>query len=511
MTVRNRLGYNDEQNIIRCGSVSIFPRALVSAGIDRLFCTFGVSYMIFSSYKFIFVFLPLALGLHALARRFFGIQGSKVWLIAASLVFYSQTNRWLFLLLAGTILFNHGCVLLLQRCKERSGGAKLVVAAALIENLGLLFYFKYSNFFLENVNRFAGTDFILKSIILPLGISFFTFQIVSYIVDVYRRDYAPGGLLDFSLYVTFFPQLIVGPIIRYDQMQPQLADESFGKCSREDAIEGIMLFCMGCVKKILLADPLITHAQSFYDSSAGADVVTAWAGVLAFTFAYYFDFSGYIDMALGLGRFFHVKLPQNFNSPYKAVDFADFWRRWNISVSLFFNDYIFKGIFKFGDRYVKLFLATMATFLVSGVWHGAGWHFIAWGIFNGVLVYIANVMTIRRISLPKGLGWAVTFFLCVLARVLFDSASMSQAWQVYGLMFSLDGNLLTLLFSYVSENLAVTLLMLASAGICFFLPNSNEIVDKLEPKPYHAVLCGAGFAATLFFMGAVSNFLYFQF
>ena len=471
--------------------------------------------MIFSSYTFIFVFLPLVLLGYAAAGRIWGKTACKIWLVGASLVFYSHTNRKLFLLLAGTILFNHLCVTVIQRFGAETRQSRISLACSIAGNLGLLFYFKYSNFFLQNINRFAGTGFALRNIILPLGISFFTFQIISYVIDVYRGKYKAGNLLDFSLFVTFFPQLIVGPVIRYDEMEPQINSDTFGKFDKQSIIEGIILFTIGCVKKSIIADPLITHAQAFYAGSYYSNIVMAWSGVLAYTFAYYFDFSGYIDMALGLGRFFNIKLPQNFNSPYKSVDFADFWRRWNMSISLFFNDYIFKSIFKFGDRYGKLILATMTTFLVSGIWHGAGWHFIAWGLFNGVLVCIANIMTLKRKKFKKPLGWSLTFFSALMARVLFDSGNVGQAIQVYKLMFDIRplfrAGALTMARSYISEHFGIVLLMAACAGICFFLPNSNEIIDKYKPKPIYAALCGFGFAAALFFMGSISNFLYFQF
>lgn len=470
--------------------------------------------MIFSSYSFIFIFFPVTAIGFAACRRFFGVRACKVWLVAASLVFYSQGNIYLLPLLAGTVLFNHACVYFMRRETKRPLLPKLMLLIAVIENLGLLFYFKYTNFFLENINRAFGTDFLMLNIILPIGISFYTFQILSYVVDVYRGKYERGGLLDFALFVTFFPQLVVGPIIRYNEMEVQLKSAEFGRLDAGRVMEGIVLFTIGCVKKILIADPLITHAQAFYAASSTGSFFSAWSGVVAFTFAYYFDFSGYIDMALGLGRFFNIKLPQNFNSPYKARNFADYWRRWNMTVSQFFNDYIFKSIFKFGNRLGKLILATMATFLVSGIWHGAGWNFIAWGLVNGVFVCLANIMTLKRKKLPFALAWFLTFFFVILTRVLFDSGSISQALQVYRLMFDIRpvwAGFLGHAAAYIKDNLTVVLLMLASAGICFFLPNSNEIVKDYTPRWQHAVLCGIGLAASLFFMGAVSNFLYFQF
>ena len=222
-------------------------------------------------------------------------------------------------------------------------------------------------------------------------------------------------------------------------------------------------------------------------------------------------------MALGLAGFFNLKLPENFNSPYKAVDFADFWRRWNITVSNFFNDFVFKGIFKFGDRSGKMIVAVMATFLVSGLWHGAGWSFIFWGLANGVLVCISNLMTLRRIKLPAFPAWLVTFFLMMLTRVLFDSNGVTQALYVYRLMFDLRpiftdaAAFLSVGAGFLKANYRILALILFSAFICFFPKNSNEIVKDGNYRWYQAALCGGLLCVSLFFMGGVSNFLYFQF
>jgi D-alanyl-lipoteichoic acid acyltransferase DltB (MBOAT superfamily) len=243
----------------------------------------------------------------------------------------------------------------------------------------------------------------------------------------------------------------------------------------------------------------------------------AWGAVFAYTFAYYFDFSGYIDMALGLGMFFNLRLPENFNSPYKARNFADFWRRWNITVSNFFYDYIFRRIFRFGDGVPKLVLATMITFIVSGLWHGASWHFVFWGVANGILVSLANIMTLKRRKLPFPLAWALTFFFVLVTRVLFDANGMTQAFNVYRSMFDIRPALsgfrvfLNSGLMYISQNLYEIFLIIAGACICFFAPNTREMFSESRPRWYHAVFAGALFTMSLFFMGRVSNFLYFQF
>jgi len=476
--------------------------------------------MIFSSYRFIFIFLPVALAGFWLAARFFGARGGKIWLVAASLFFYGQGKAEFLPILVGTLLFNYGIVWLLGRVRKDGGrtqGPPLLMALAVLENLGLLFYFKYYNFFIENVNRALGTGFALSDALLPLGISFYTFLILGYVVDVYKGADKAGSFLDYAVFVTFFPHLIVGPVSRHEGLAKQLGAPGFGKITQRNIMLGILLFAIGCAKKVLVADPLIAHAQHFYNVAGNGNFFEAWGGVVAYTFAYYFDFSGYCDMAVGLGLLMNIQLPFNFDSPYKAVNYADFWRRWNITISLFLNEHIFKNIFRFGNPLWKLMLATLATFAVSGVWHGAGWTFIVWGLVNGVLVCGANVMTIKRKKIPSWLGWASTFFFTLLTRVLFDSNSLSQAAAVYRSLFDLRplfrdaGGFAGLLVQYVTGNPMVCALALVGAGICFFAPNTKEIAGRFEPRWFHAVGAGVMLAVSLFFMGEVSGFLYFAF
>ncbi len=474
-------------------------------------------YMIFSSYTFIFIFLPIVFAVYYLGQRFLGDVVAKVWLVVASLYFYAHGSLAFLPILAGTVVFNYFIVKMMRRSRGRQVITKLLMALAILENLGLLFYFKYMNFFLENVNYILGSDFILLTIILPIGISFYTFQILSHVIDTYRGEGEDSSFLEFSVFVTFFPQLIVGPIIRHDDMMGQIRSEKARWLNSVNFMKGITLFSIGCAKKILIADSLITHAQNFYNVMGNGNFFEAWGAVFAYTFAYYFDFSGYVDMALGLGLLFNISLPENFNSPYKARNFADFWRRWNITVSNFFNDYIFRRIFKFGNGILKLILATLVTFIVSGLWHGASWHFVFWGLANGILVCFANIMTLKRKKLPFFLAWGLTFFFVLLTRVLFDANGMTQAISVYKAMLdirpAIDGlkSFLELGLAYVRDNLFVTGLIVISACISFFAPNSREMLEDKEPKWYHAVFSGVLITISLFFMGSVSNFLYFQF
>lgn len=473
--------------------------------------------MIFSSYSFLFGFLPITLAGYYLLQHFYPPKAPRLWLVATSLVFYGMGDLQYVSILMFTALFSFLIAEGMHRFQKQRVAAALLLAVGLAENLGLLFYFKYTNFFLENINFLFDASYPLVQRILPLGISFYTFQIISYLINTWRGETEQEGLLNYLVFVTFFPQLIVGPVMQYEDMMDQLHQPAVHKINQENICRGILLFSMGSAKKILLADPMIAYAQNFYNVMGTGNFFETWGAVFSYTFAYYFDFSGYVDMALGLGLFFNIELPINFNSPYKSTDFADFWRRWNITISRFFNDYVFRNLFHFGDGIIKLIFATMVTFLVSGLWHGAGWHFIAWGAFNGVMVSIANIMTIKGKKLPKPLAWASTFLLMLLSRVLFDSNNMTQALFVYRTMFDLNGALaahgsfLGTGLSWLQTHAEVAVLLVVGAIICFFLPNSNEIAQTEKLKWYHPLFSGVLLACSLLCMSQVSQFLYFQF
>lgn len=474
--------------------------------------------MIFSSYSFLFAFLPVTLlGFHLL-RKTGRTWLVKLWLTAASLVFYGLGQPDFLAWFIFSILINYLILYLMDRAGKK-GVRGLLLALAVCWNLGLLFWFKYLNFAITNLNWLFRTDIPLLKLILPIGISFFTFQILAFTVSFFKGERGLPTLLDYAVFVTFFPQLIVGPVVRHEEVMPAVEGDRLLSFAPKLIPRGVMLFSMGCAKKILLADTLITFASAYYTGggAAGAGLVHSWAAVLAYTFAYYFDFSGYIDMARGLGCFFGIELPVNFDSPYKARDFGDFWRRWNITVSRFFNDTVFSNLFGFGDGAGRLVLATMATFLVSGIWHGAAWHYIAWGLVNGALVTLANFRALReRKPLPVWLAVFLTFFTGALVRVLFDCTGMTQAVMIYKKLFDVRELLhprvfLASAWSFLKGNLSVTVTMAIGAVICFCFPNSNRLSEKDSFGWREAVFSAALLAVSLLYMRRVSTFLYFNF
>lgn len=466
--------------------------------------------MIFSSYKFIFLFLPIVFIVYGILRKFKKHEISKFWLVISSLYFYSQGSKEFLPFFLFTILANYIVGLSILKIKNKK--LKLfVLIIGLVENLALLGYYKYSQFILENVNTLAGTSYILNKVILPIGISFFTFQLIAYIVDCYKGKAKKYSFVDYMLFITFFPQLIVGPIVHHSEMVVQFEDESKFKFDSNLFMLGLFTFIIGVGKKIIIADPLIIYAQNYYNGLGELGFFHSWTAVFSYTFAYYFDFSGYGDMAIGIGLFFNIKLPINFNSPYKARNFADFWKRWNITLSQFLNDYVFKSIYKFGDRAWKLFLAVLVTFIVSGIWHGAGYHFIAWGIVNGIFVCIAYVMILNRWKLPFIIAWFITFSGIVLSRVLFDSYNISQSIIVYKRMFTLPSEFIVTMKLFIENEYKILIVIIIASIITFAFKNSQEMTKDFKPSYKNAIFIAIIFTIALFKMNEVSSFLYFQF
>ena len=348
--------------------------------------------MIFSTYRFIFLFLPVTFFGYFILNRFRYYSVAKIWLIIASLYFYGQGSPAFFPFFLASITGNYIIGTAMTRMEgSQTIQRKILLGIGLAGNIGLLGYYKYTDFFIENYNLLTGSDYALKHIVLPIGISFFTFQLIAFLVDSYRGETKQYDIINYLLFITFFPQLIVGPIIHHGEIVPQFEDERNLKLNYDNLAKGLFLFSIGCAKKILLADPMTTNAQSFFNSvPSNPDLLLTWFSSIEYTISYYFDLSGYADMAIGLGLMFNIHIPQNFDSPYKARNFQDYWRRWHITLSRFLSTYIFRSVYKKDCKWRNYYIATMVTFLVSGFWHGAGWTFVVWGLVNGFFVCVAS-------------------------------------------------------------------------------------------------------------------------
>lgn len=396
--------------------------------------------MLFNSYIFIFIFLPVTLlGWYFLnAKKTY--RTAKYFLAGMSLWFYGYFNFYYLAVIIVSILGNYFLSWLMKFSKTRLTD-RILLFTGLLFNLGFLFYFKYYDFFFENINAVFHTNFTLKHILLPLGISFFTFQQISFIVDRCLRKAEHYSFENYITFVTFFPQLIAGPIVLYKEMMPQFEDVSNRRFQPENFAKGAVLFTLGLGKKVLLADVLAIPVNYGFEQAQFLDTPSTLLVILAYTFEIYFDFSGYSDMAVGLGRMFNIELPVNFNSPYKACSVKELWQRWHITLSRFFIQYVYIPLGGSRRGKVRTLFNIFMVFFLSGLWHGANWTYIAWGTMQGLLVVWDNLGIVgikgsnekvpAKLSIPRWLGWFFTFSFFNLSLFFFRSESMGGALQMF--------------------------------------------------------------------------------
>ncbi|MFZ6843199.1 MBOAT family O-acyltransferase [Undibacterium sp. RuTC16W] len=514
--------------------------------------------MLFNSFSFLLLFLPItAVVFFALAKR--SHQLAAGWLALASLFFYGWWDyRYLPLLLA-SIAFNYWMGWRIGHT-ERSK-AKLWLVGAIALNLVLLAYFKYADFYITSINTLAGSNFPVLHVILPIGISFFTFTQIAFLVDTYQGKVKEYRFTHYLLFVTYFPHLIAGPVLHHKEMMPQFGDAKTYRCLPENIAVGIAIFAMGLAKKVLIADSLAVHATFFFDQTDSPSLLVAWGGVLAYTFQLYFDFSGYSDMAIGLSRLFGIRLPLNFNSPYKAVNIIDFWRRWHMTLSRFLRDYLYIALGGNQKGPVRRYANLMITMVLGGLWHGAGWNFVIWGSLHGAYLMVNHAWAglAHRLRLPLSSRWwrlcsvCLTFAAVCFAWVFFRASDFSRASAIIQGMLNMNGigipeNIGTHLggLKAMLEHIGVTFYLgggtrfvqtyiwvLVAAAIAFFLPNTQEVMDKFNPALDHqsgqirssfvtryltwqptlvwALWIGLLLVASLLLINRPAEFLYFQF
>jgi D-alanyl-lipoteichoic acid acyltransferase DltB (MBOAT superfamily) len=452
--------------------------------------------MLFNSYLFILVFLPVTLGVYLLIIRQGWRKQSFDWLVLASFFFYGWWKWSNVPLLIGSLLFNYTIGTWLGKIPP-GHRAKVLLVLGLTGNLLFLGYFKYANFFIDNANALFGLGWTFNHLVLPLGISFITFQKIAYLVDSYQGRTRGYGFRDFCLFVSFFPQLIAGPIVHHSELMPQFRRKDSGP-TWEDFGVGVTLFVIGLGKKVLVADPFATFANPVFNAAHNGTApgfAVAWIGTLAYTMQIYFDFSGYTDMAIGLGRLFGIRLPLNFNSPYKAVNIADFWRRWHMTLSRFLRDYLYIPLGGNRKGPARRYINLMITMLLGGLWHGAGWTFVAWGGLHGIYLAVfhrwhdwrAGAGQPRPTPSAAGLwaGRVVTFLLVLVGWVFFRAESFSAAIKVLEGMVGLHG------LSFGTEGLNLNLKE-ATKMVAMFLvvvwvfPNSHELLAAHTPALEYA-------------------------
>ncbi len=390
--------------------------------------------MVFSSTIFLCVYLPLVLLGYYICPK----KGRNLFLLIVSLVFYAWGEPKYVFLMMFSIVINFAFGLLMDKHRRNEKRLKLMLVLSVVIDLGLLSVFKYTDFIITNVNAIFNTGFDLLNIALPIGISFYTFQAMSYTIDVYRNDVrVQRNLIDFGMYITMFPQLIAGPIVRYSDVQDQLAERSV---TSADFSEGIMRFVAGLGKKVLLANQMGAVWSGIYALGGDVSALTAWTGAAAYTFQIYFDFSGYSDMAIGLGRMFGFKFPENFLYPYESVSITDFWRRWHITLSTWFKEYLYIPLGGNRRGLARQALNLLIVWALTGFWHGAGWNFVMWGLYYFLILFIEKLFLLKVLDkLPKLLRHVYALLLIVIGWVIFASDDVSVLLPYLGSMFGANG------------------------------------------------------------------------
>ncbi|MCM1025077.1 MAG: MBOAT family protein [Roseburia sp.] len=383
--------------------------------------------MLFNSYIFVLLFLPLCLVGYFALNHYGKYSAGQLFLLIMSLWFYGYYNPWYLAVILTSILLNYGCHLLLSHFR---GGGKLckgIMLAGVAFNIGILVYFKYMDFFIANANALFGSNIGFLRLALPLGISFFTFQQMSFIIDTYREDIPRYNFLHYACFVAFFPQLVAGPIVSHDEIIPQFSDRGKKRLNFDNLAKGVYIFTIGLAKKILLADlfgDAVTYGFTTFNKLTS---VTAFIVMLSYTLQIYFDFSGYSDMAIGLGKMFNIDLPVNFNSPYKSLTIVEFWDRWHMTLTRFFTKYVYIPLGGNRKGKVRTYVNIMIVFLLSGLWHGASWNFVFWGFCHGVFVVITRHFSNFFKKLHPALNWLITFSFVNVMWVFFRAETFQQA------------------------------------------------------------------------------------
>lgn len=470
--------------------------------------------MLFNSFTFIIGFLPIILITYYVLIKYQQIKTSKFLLIFGSLFFYGWWNINYLPLILISMFVNYYISTKLNK-NNPIVKQKIILTLGLIFNIGLLCYFKYYDFFIENINNVFTTDIKILHLVLPLAISFFTFQQIAYLVDSYRGETKDYHLLDYALFVTFFPQLIAGPIVRHNELIPQFNDIKKWRVVHKNIALGAVIFILGLFKKVVIADNFAIWANAGFDHVQILTFMETWISSLSYTLQLYFDFSGYADMAIGLALLFNITLPLNFNSPYKSLNIQDFWRRWHITLSRFLTMYIYfpLGGNRRGNR--RTYINIMIIFFISGLWHGAGWTFIIWGLMHGLATVVYRAWSKGKYTLKPFFGWLITFGFVNIAWIFFRASSVTDALIMIKKMFSMPSlhaistNAFTTIGSF--EQL-LTVIVIAVAMI-LLMKNEPSTISEFKPSYWKMIGIVIIFVISLLFINSLvpKEFLYFDF
>lgn len=484
--------------------------------------------MLFNSYIFIFLFLPLCI------LGYFGLNHykkytlSQIFLLGMSLWFYGYYNINYLYVITVSVIFNYGMYLILLGNREKKY-AKGFMIAGVAGNIGMLLYFKYMDFFIENINTVFKTDISFLRIALPLGISFFTFQQVSFIVDAYRGEVPRYNFWHYASFVTFFPQLIAGPIVAHDELVPQFLDKEKKRLDADNLARGIYGFGIGLSKKVLLADVFGKLVSYGYGTADKLNSIAAIIVILSYTFQIYFDFSGYCDMAMGIGKMLNIDLPRNFDSPYKALTITEFWDRWHMTLTRFFTKYVYIPLGGNRKGTFRTYLNILIVFLLSGFWHGASWNFVLWGAAHGIFIVITRRFSDFFKKLHPALNWLLTFTFINVAWVFFRADTISQAVTVLKNAVSWNfGGFDTMFFERVSSvefteilnvfslesiypPIVITAFFVVAMLILLGCKNTYEKMLSFRPTVLKMATTVFLLVWSVFSLSEISIFLYFNF
>lgn len=484
--------------------------------------------MLFNSIEFIFLFLPLSIvGYWLLQARNHSLASG--WLVCCSLFFYGWWNPAYLPLILLSSAVNYAVGEKLCAQAKQKAASRGLLAAGVAFNLLLLGYFKYTDFLIFNINTLFSSNIDALHVVLPLAISFFTFQQISFLVDSYKGITEEHSPLTYLLFVCFFPQLIAGPIVHHKQMMPQFNALKNQSLNYHHMAQGLYLFAIGLFKKVIVADEFAIIANSGYSNTAALTTLEAWATSLSYSLQLYFDFSAYCDMAMGAALFFNIKLPVNFNSPYKALSIQDFWRRWHITLSKFLRDYVY---ISFGGNRCGLsrtLLNLFNTFVIGGIWHGAGWTFIVWGALHGAALTVHRLWQLTGIRLNSVFSWLLTFNFVNIAWVYFRAETVEDANNLLRAMAGANGLVVSqglerwfgwlLIAEQISEKLPIMtdfsqtemIWIVAFLLICIFHKNSVEMTDQLGYSLPRLAFTSVIAVWALVSINRVSEFIYFNF
>ena len=490
--------------------------------------------MLFNSYSFIFIFLPLVIAVYFIINKYFPAKWARLFLLVSSLSFMSLWNIYFAAVLIFSVLFNYalGSVLSNAAGSLNSRRKNLVFFIAITGNVLLLGFFKYSNFFLGTINYLFSANLGLLNLILPIGISFYTFMQIAWLTDIYRHGGFRYDFISYCLYVTFFPYVISGPIAYHSEVIPQLQSEKVCRLNTANVCRGLFIFSIGLFKKTVIADTLALVANGGFDAAGALTFTEAWLTSLSYTMQLYFDFSGYTDMAIGVALVFNIDIPANFNSPYKSLDIQEFWRRWHITLSRFLRDYIYIPLGGNRKGEYRTLTNLMLTFLIGGLWHGAAWTFVFWGFLHGAALCVHRLWMKTGIRMNKVLAWFLTFNFINIAWVFFRAHSWDNAINVLTGMAGLHGIL-------VSPNLAgnpflqkLTVIGIRFGGWRTHLPNaetyvyffcillipfvliaknSNELLQRFQTNWKTVLAVSMMMILGLLLLNETSSFVYFNF